>query len=156
MEDFYENCKKVQKSLEYFSLARDMRGGVYFNACSDDDDDGGDSGNGNIKMNGTSYSTIQAALSAAENASGDCTITLAAGKYEENGLTYKGSNNLKISGQGTETYGKDVIIYGQGSDMKTEKGRPTFEVTGSGNIILENLTIQNSYGTTTEHFEPFV
>lgn len=92
----------------------------------------------------TTYSTIQAALTAAASASGDCVITLGKGTYSENGLTYSGSNNLKISGQGTAEYGLDVVILGQGSDTSSEKGRSTLAIAGSGNIVLENLTIKSS------------
>ncbi|WP_407427035.1 Ig-like domain-containing protein [Treponema sp.] len=96
----------------------------------------------------TTYSTIAAALTAAASASGDCVITLGTGTYEENGLTYSGSNNLKISGLGSAEYGLDVAIYGQGSDTSSEKGRSTFAIAGSGNITLENLTIKSSRAET--------
>ena len=97
-----------------------------------------------VGSSSTSYDTIAEALSAAASASGDCEITLAAGTYEENGLSYSGSNNLKISGLGTAEYGSDVVILGQGSDITTEKGRSTFAIAGSGNIVLENLTIKST------------
>lgn len=106
---------------------------------------------GTITMNGTPYDSIQAALDAAASASGDCVITLTAATYKENGLKYSGSNNLKISGLGSAEYGKDVVILGQGADLSSEKGRSTFAIAGSGNIVLENLTIkstrQNTEGT---------
>lgn len=106
---------------------------------------------GTITMNGTPYDSIQAALDAAASASGDCVITLTAATYKENGLKYSGSNNLKISGLGSAEYGKDVVILGQGADLSSEKGRSTFAIAGSGNIVLENLTIkstrQNADGT---------
>ncbi|MBQ9908425.1 MAG: Ig-like domain-containing protein, partial [Treponema sp.] len=106
---------------------------------------------GTITMNGTPYDSIQAALDAAASASGDCVITLTAATYKENGLKYSGSNNLKISGLGSAEYGKDVVILGQGADLSSEKGRSTFAIAGSGNIVLENLTIkstrQNAEGT---------
>ncbi len=97
----------------------------------------------------TTYSTIADALTAAAAASGDCVITLGTGTYSEDGLSYSGSNDLKISGQGTAEYGLDVVIYGQGSNISTEKGRSTFAIAGSGDIILENLTIKSSRAETT-------
>ena len=93
---------------------------------------------------GTTYPTIAAALSAAASASGECVITLGTGTYSEDGLSYSGNNNLKIKGLGTAEYGLDVVILGQGSDTKTEKGRSTFAIAGKGNIVLENLTIKSS------------
>lgn len=124
-------------------------------SCADNDDENNTNPNGatagTITMNGTTYGTIQAALDAAASASGDCVITLTAATYKENGLKYSGSNNLKISGLGAAEYGKDVVILGQGADLSSEKGRSTFAIAGSGNIVLENLTIkstrQNAEGT---------
>ncbi|MBR1615124.1 MAG: hypothetical protein IJ673_06535, partial [Treponema sp.] len=49
----------------------------------------------------TTYSTIADALTAAASAFGDCVITLGTGTYSENGLSYSGSNDLKISGLGS-------------------------------------------------------
>lgn len=96
----------------------------------------------------TTYSTIADALSAAASASGDCVITLGTGTYSENGLSYSGSNDLKISGLGSAEYGLDVVILGQGSDTSSEKGRSTLAIAGSGNIVLENLTIKSSRAET--------
>lgn len=96
----------------------------------------------------TTYSTIADALTAATSASGDCVITLGTGTYSENGLSYSGSNDLKISGLGTAEYGLDVVIIGQGSDTSSEKGRSTLAIAGSGNIVLENLTIKSSRAET--------
>lgn len=99
---------------------------------------------GEIKMNGTPYGTIKEALAAAASASGDCVITLEKGTYNEDGLSYSGNNNLKISGQGTAEYGLDVVIYGKGSDVSQEKTRSTLAIAGKGNIVLENLAIKSS------------
>jgi pectin methylesterase-like acyl-CoA thioesterase len=98
---------------------------------------------------GTTYPTIAAALSAAASASGECVITLGTGTYSEDGLSYSGNNNLKISGQGSAQYGLDVVILGQGSDTSSEKGRSTLAIAGKGNIVLENLTIKSSRQETT-------
>lgn len=120
------------------------------NENTDGDGEGDGDGDGNkpvtlkVGSSSTSYATIAEALSAAASASGDCEITLATGTYEEDGLSYSGSNNLKISGLGTAEYGSDVVILGQGSDITTEKGRSTFAIAGSGNIVLENLTIKST------------
>ncbi len=129
-------------------------GGMFMSCSSDSDDDEtpanetpGDTTKPvtlKVGSSSTSYDTIAEALSAAASASGDCEITLAAGTYEEDGLSYSGSNNLKISGLGTAEYGSDVVILGQGSDITTEKGRSTFAIAGSGNIVLENLTIKST------------
>ena len=86
---------------------------------------------------------------AAENDS--YVITLAPGKYAEDGLklkNLKGTNTVTIKGSGTAQYGMDVLIYGQGSDMTQESSRSLLSFEGAGTVILENLTLQNSYGTT--------
>ncbi len=106
---------------------------------------------GTITMNNTTYDTITAALAAIPT-SGDTstyTITLAPGTYNEDALSYNGTATVKISGAGTAAYGTDVLIYGKGSNMNNEKTRSLLAVDGTGSIILENLTLQNSYGTTT-------
>ena len=99
-------------------------------------------------MNGTTYNTIQAALDAAV-ASGDYVITLTAGTYAEDNLHYKGEGNIVISGVAGKTYGTDVLIKGKGDNTSssTEKNRCTLEFEGTkGNgLILENLTIQNTF-----------
>ena len=103
---------------------------------------------GTITMNGTTYNTIQAALNAAV-ASGDYVITLTAGTYAEDNLHYKGEGNIVISGVAGKTYGTDVLIKGKGDNTSssTEKNRCTLEFEGTkGNgLILENLTIQNTF-----------
>lgn len=93
--------------------------------------------------------SIAAALSAIPQSGSDSyVITLAPGKYSENGLTIKTSNNVTIKGTGSAPYGMDVLIYGQGTNMSTESTRSTLSFQGAGHFALENLTIQNSYGTT--------
>lgn len=103
---------------------------------------------GTITMNGTTYDTIQAAFNAA-TAAGDYVITLTAGTYEENNLHYTGAGNIVISGVAGKTYGTDVLIKGKGDNTSssTEKNRCTLEFEGtSGNsLVLENLTIQNTF-----------
>ncbi|MCR5113423.1 MAG: Ig-like domain-containing protein [Acholeplasmatales bacterium] len=100
-----------------------------------------------ITMNGVEYETIKAALAAVPT-SGDTstyTIKLPKGTYEENGLAYNGTATIKISGDTTTEYGADVIIKGHGSDMTTEKTRSLVAIQGSGNIILENLTLLSDW-----------
>ena len=103
---------------------------------------------GTITMNGTTYSTIQAAFDAA-TAAGDYTITLTAGTYEENNLVYNGAGNIVISGVDGKSYGTDVLIKGKGDNTSTstEKTRCALEFIGtSGNsLVLENLSIQNTF-----------
>lgn len=103
---------------------------------------------GTITMNGTTYSTIQAAFDAA-TAAGDYTITLTAGTYEENNLVYNGAGNIVISGVAGKSYGTDVLIKGKGDNTSssTEKTRCALEFIGtSGNsLVLENLSIQNTF-----------
>lgn len=103
---------------------------------------------GTITMNGTSYSTIQAAFDAA-TAAGDYTITLTAGTYEENNLHYKGAGNIVISGVAGKQYGTDVLIKGKGDNTanSAEKTRCAleFEGTNGNSLVLENLSIQNTF-----------
>lgn len=129
--------------------------GSAFTACkSDDDDDDGDKkpvGNGqqtpDITMNGTAYETIKAAIAKIPTSgdTGTYTIKLAKGTYNENALEYNGSATIKISGDTTTKYGADVIIKGHGSDMATLKTRNLIGIQGTGDIILENLTLESDW-----------
>ncbi len=102
-----------------------------------------------VDMNGTKYESIKKALEAVPaNSTETFTITVEKGTYEENGLAYNGSATIHIKGNTTTKYGADVIIKGHGSDMKTEKGRSLVAIQGTGNIILENLTLQSDWGRT--------
>ncbi len=164
----------MKKVLKAFAAAAAvaMLGSAFVSCKTDDDDSSGGSGSssnkyssltdsaiattatdeaGTITMNGTTYETIRAALDAipTSGTTETYTITLAPGTYKEDALSYNGSATVKLSGTGTADYGTDVLIYGQGSDMKTEKLRSLLAIDGTGSIILENLTLQNSYGTTT-------
>lgn len=99
-----------------------------------------------IKMNGTEYDTIAAAIAAIPTTSTDTfVITLPKGTYNENALGYNGSATIKIKGNTSTKYGADVIIKGRGSDMGTEKTRNLIEIQGTGNIILENVTLESDY-----------
>ena len=72
-------------------------------------------------------------------------ILLGKGTYNENGLSYNGSATVVISGDTNAQYGADVIIRGHGSDMTNESTRNLITFTGSGNIILENLTLESDW-----------
>lgn len=100
-----------------------------------------------VTMNGQTYATIKAAIAAIPT-SGDTNtyeIRLGKGTYTENGIAYNGSATIKISGYTDTQYGTDVIIKGRGSDMTTEKTRSLIAIQGTGNIILENLTLESDY-----------
>ena len=105
-----------------------------------------------IEMNGVAYDTIKAAIAAIPT-SGDTstyTIRLNKGTYNENGLAYNGSATIKIAGNTNAKYGADVIIKGHGSAMPGEQGSSTktrclISIQGTGNIILENLTLESDW-----------
>ncbi len=102
-----------------------------------------------IMMNGTAYETITAALAAIPTDSTETfTISLPKGTYNENGLGYNGKATIYIKGNTATKYGADVIIKGHGSDMSTEKTRNLIEIQGTGNIILENLTLESDWTRT--------
>ncbi|MBR0031826.1 MAG: Ig-like domain-containing protein [Treponema sp.] len=94
------------------------------------------------------YTSLQAALDAAAAGTGSFTITLTPGTYNATGLKYRSNNNLKIKGDSNTAYGTDVLIVGQGSDMAAESTRSLLSFEGTANIVLENLTLKNSYGMT--------
>ncbi|MBQ9448544.1 MAG: Ig-like domain-containing protein [Acholeplasmatales bacterium] len=100
-----------------------------------------------IKMNGTEYATIQEAFAAVPAASTDTfVITLPKGTYTvDDGLAYNGSATIKIKGNTATKYGADVIIKGHGSDMGQEKTRSMIAIQGTGNIILENVTLESDW-----------
>ncbi|MDE6584162.1 MAG: InlB B-repeat-containing protein, partial [Anaeroplasmataceae bacterium] len=106
---------------------------------------------GKIFMNGTEYATIKEAFDAIPATSTAMyTITLGKGTYNENGLMYKGSATIRISGSTDAKYGSDVIIKGHGSKMPGETGcdsknRCLISIQGSANIILENLTLESDW-----------
>lgn len=95
------------------------------------------------------FDTVSAALKAAK---GGSKITLPKGVYEEC-LYYSGSGDITISGDTDSQYGSDVVIRfannggllkNKSSDNKAIKNRCLFEVEGSVNLTLENLTLENS------------
>ncbi|MDE5546759.1 MAG: InlB B-repeat-containing protein [Anaeroplasmataceae bacterium] len=106
---------------------------------------------GKIVMNGTEYATLAAAFAAIPTTSKDTyIITLGKGTYNENGLMYKGSATIRISGSTDAKYGSDVIIKGHGSKMPGETGcdsknRCLISIQESANIILENLTLESDW-----------
>ncbi|MDE7213749.1 MAG: InlB B-repeat-containing protein, partial [Anaeroplasmataceae bacterium] len=106
---------------------------------------------GKIVMNGTEYATLAAAFAAIPTNSTDMyTIILGKGTYNENGLMYKGSATIRISGSTDAKYGSDVIIKGHGSKMPGETGcdsknRCLISIQGTANIILENITLESDW-----------
>ena len=163
--------KKLMKAFAVL-VAAALLGSSFFACSSGDDDDkitnssgsnpsgegsnpGGNGsnpgGNGQdtpaITMNGTAYETIKAAIAAIPTSgdTGTYTIKLAKGTYNENALEYNGSATIKISGDTTTKYGADVIIKGHGSDMTTLKTRNLIGIQGTGDIILENLTLESDW-----------
>lgn len=101
------------------------------------------------------FDTIQAALDACSG-NGSYTITLEPGTYNEV-LYYKGAASIKLSGKSTQKYGADVIIsesndgdlWKQKRSASAQNGRCIFEIEGTGNITLENLTMMNTYSRIT-------
>ncbi|MDE6655945.1 MAG: Ig-like domain-containing protein, partial [Anaeroplasmataceae bacterium] len=106
---------------------------------------------GKIFMNGKEYQTLAAAFAAIPTTSKDTyIITLGKGTYKENGLMYKGSATIRITGSTDAKYGSDVIIKGHGSKMPGETGcdsknRCLISIQGTANIILENLTLESDW-----------
>ncbi len=99
-----------------------------------------------IKMNGTEYATLAEAFAAIPATSTDTfVITIPKGNYSAEGLSYNGSATIKIKGNTTAKYGADVVITGHGSDMGQEKTRNLIEIQGTGNIILENITLVSDW-----------
>ncbi len=100
-----------------------------------------------IEMNGVAYNTIKDAFAAIPT-SGDTstyTIRLQKGTYKEVGLSYNGSATIRIIGNTDAKYGSDVIIEGRGSNMTAMRARELMEIQGTGNIILENLSLVSDY-----------
>ena len=73
------------------------------------------------------------------------TIIIPKGNYNENGLAYNGKATIKLVGATDTKYGADVVITGHGSDMTQEKTRNLVSIQGTGNIILENLTLVSDW-----------
>ena len=139
--------KKIWKA---FAVAASIAllGSAFTSCKSDDDDSGNDAAETKaITMNGTAYDTIAAALAAIPSSgdTGTYKIVLQPGTYNENYLNYNGTATVKISGNTSKTYGSDVIITGHGNAMGQERGRELLEIQGSGNLILENLTLLSDY-----------
>ncbi len=105
------------------------------------------SGNGGSKE----FDTIQAAIDSITDG-GEYTISLPKGTYKEV-LYYNGPATIKLSGQTSEKYGKDVVITeANDGDIclnsragSAQKKRCIIEFEGTGNLILENLTVQNTF-----------
>jgi len=92
----------------------------------------------------STFSTIQAALNSIKD-DGEYKIVLPKGTYKETFINYNGGATIKIVGDTTTKYGKDVIIEGRGSNMLAMRARELIEFRGSGNLILENVTLLSDY-----------
>ncbi len=98
------------------------------------------------------FDTIQAALDSIGSGAGSYTIKLAKGTYEEV-LYYNGAADITISGDSSAKYGKDVIIAkdNDGDLLRLkkagsqQKNRCLFEFEGTGSLVLENLTLHNTF-----------
>ena len=120
---------------------------------------------GTITMNGTTYATLRAAFDAI-GATGDYVIELTAGAYnlgtcttnadgtnvknDAAGVRYQGGANITIKGPATANdYGSKVVLFGSGASMDNEggnqPGRELLEIAGSGNVILKNIALYNTF-----------
>ena len=108
---------------------------------------------------GKTYTTVQSALDKimADNLTGTVKVEVDPGTYEEF-VFYTGSATVILEGQGTAEFGTDVVIKannsGNSNSMETLAGshgvtkgyfRGATRFDGSCNLILKNLTIQNTY-----------
>lgn len=108
---------------------------------------------------GKTYTTVQSALDKimADNMTDTVKVEVDPGTYEEF-VFYTGSATIILEGQGTAEFGTDVIIKannsGNSNSMETLAGshgvtngyfRGATRFNGSCNLILKNLTIQNTY-----------
>jgi len=97
------------------------------------------------------YKSIQAALDSIKS-EGEYKISLPAGTYKEV-LYYNGPATVILSGNSAAKFGSDVVIAeaNDGDLLKikkassAQKNRCLFEFEGSGNLILENLTLHNTF-----------
>ncbi|MDE6351177.1 MAG: hypothetical protein K2K67_09275, partial [Treponemataceae bacterium] len=145
--------KKKLSKIALLTAAAFMLAG--FPACSGDDGDGNEGEYSptverkiTLYKNGESQGekdSVAAAL-AAIPASGTDTwkITLTPGTYTESKqLTYNGSATVRIEGTEAGTYGNKVVIKGVGSDYTQEKYRSMFEIYGTGDTVLKNITMEH-------------
>ncbi len=108
-----------------------------------------------ITLDGKEFPSIQGALDSISGP-GAYSIALEPGTYSEV-LYYKGPADIKISGKSSKKYGSDVLIsesndgdlYKQKRTASAQNGRCIFEFEGSGNLTLENLTVENTYSRKT-------
>jgi len=108
-----------------------------------------------ITLDGKEFPSIQGALDSISGP-GSYSIALEPGTYSEV-LYYKGPADIKISGKSSKKYGSDVLIsesndgdlYKQKRAASAQNGRCIFEFEGSGNLTLENLTVENTYSRKT-------
>lgn len=95
-----------------------------------------------IAMNGKAYNTIKEAFAAIPSESTDTyKIVVQPGTYSEIYINYNGAATVQLTGNTSKQYGTDVIITGRGNNMGQERGRELLEFQGTGNLILENVTL---------------
>lgn len=109
---------------------------------------------GAASYSGTSISEAWAAAAAVTSSGSTVLIEIPAGTYDlgTDQLAYKGSATIEIKGTGSNEYGSDVLIKTALENSKalnkSEQARSTISFQGSGNLILENLRIENTYAQT--------
>ena len=141
--------------------------GSAFTACKSDDDDDDDDNKGQSGETvttfsvgaGKTYTTVQSALEKimADKMTDTVKVEVDPGTYEEF-VFYTGSATVILEGQGTAEFGTDVVIKANNSgnsnsmaDLAGSHGvtngyfRGATRFDGSCNLILKNLTIQNTY-----------
>lgn len=165
----HEKNENVQtRPARKHGRARHHGGGILACSSGDDDGDGGSTNNpptptvvynkleaerraitapettGTVTLNGMKKTSLQEAWTAIGN-TGDYTITLTSGTYSlDKVLAYTGDATITISGTGSAEFGLDVLITGN-PNTKAQKQRELVYISGGkANLILENLTIQNT------------
>lgn len=109
---------------------------------------------GAASYSGTSISEAWAAAAAVTSSGSTVLIEIPAGTYDlgTDQLAYNGSATIEIKGTGSDEYGSDVLIKTALENSKalnkSEQARSTISFQGSGNLILENLRIENTYAQT--------
>ena len=96
------------------------------------------------------FSVYGALFALAQKSSGDYEIDVAAtGKpYYELISINNGGANVTVKGMGTASYGSDVVLEYVNNDYmnRSTHTRATLYFKGSGNLILENITLKNLTG----------
>lgn len=106
--------------------------------------------NGAVSYSGTDLKAAWEKVSAETSSGSNVCIELASGTYDlgEEQLAYNGAATIEIKGLGNAEYGSDVLIKTALKDLTSEQSRSAVSFRGSGNLILENLRIENTYAQT--------